>query len=313
MVNPVLARINGLRVEAHLGRTPMEVLPELPAAFVAEQSRRVLETGQPQREVALEAATPATGGAKRHYREQWYPVRVSGEVVGIGVIVEDVTDRMRAEAARDRVVGVVSHDLRSPLSAILMACSLLLGRELRPEIARTIARIQRSATHMRAVVEQLFDYARLDRSGNLPLARTWIDLGEVARRVIEEAELASSRTDTRVALEVHGDVRGQWDEARVAQVVSNLAGNALQHGERNVLVRVTGREDEVRIDVANEGSPIPEDLRPRLFEPFESGASDGSHLGLGLYIAREIVRAHGGSIEVQSNGTTVFAVRLPRR
>jgi signal transduction histidine kinase len=166
---------------------------------------------------------------------------------------------------------------------------------------------------MRAIVEQLFDFARLDKLGNLPLARTRFDLGELAHRVIEEAELASSRTDIQVRLEVQGSLLVEWDETRIAQVLANLVGNALQHGERSVLVRVEGRSREVMVDIANEGSSIPPDVLARIFEPFESAAGDRRHLGLGLFITREIVRAHGGRIDVRSGGgRTVFSLRLPR-
>jgi PAS domain S-box-containing protein len=313
MVNPVLAEMNGVPREAHPGKTPMELLPQVPADFLITHARRVVETGQPETDVLLETATPATHGATRHFLEHWYPVRVGGEIVGIGVIIEDVTERRRAEAARDRILAVVSHDLRSPLSAILTACSLLFARNPHPDVARVTARIQRSATRMRAIVDQLFDFARLDKLGNLPLARTPFDLGELAQRTVEEVELASSRIDVAVRVELHGGLRGEWDEARIAQVFSNLVGNALQHGERSVVVRVTGLNREVVIEVANEGPPIPPDLLGRIFEPFESSGDDRRHLGLGLFITREIVRAHGGQIEARSGaGRTLFSVRLPR-
>ncbi len=312
LVNPVLAKVNGVPAEEHIGKTPMEIVPDLSDPVLAV-ARRVLETGELVKDFPIEVATPATAGAKRHFLEQWFPIRVKDEIVGLGAIVEDVTERRRAESARDRIVAVVSHDLRNPLSAILMACSLLFARAPRPDIARLGARIQRSALRMQAIVGQLFDFARLDHDGHLPLDRARVDVGELLERVVEETELASPRRDLAVRIQREGNLDVVCDETRIAQVFSNLVGNALQHGQRSVVVRAIGHEHEVVVEVANGGKRIPPEVLARIFDPFESTASDATHLGLGLFITREIARAHGGRIEARSDDeSTTFVLTLPR-
>jgi signal transduction histidine kinase len=146
------------------------------------------------------------------------------------------------------------------------------------------------------------------------------DLGAVCRRAVDE--LRAAIPGRRIELDVRGDTTGTWDPARIAQVVSNLVANALEHGARNAAVglRVRGGADDVVVEVRNRGAAIPPELMAVMFEPFCRGSSlrDASRargLGLGLYIAREIVRGHGGTIEVVSadaRGTT-FTVRLPRQ
>lgn len=224
-------------------------------------------------------------------------------------------EKIRAESEadlRERVVAIVGHDLRNPLSAISMAGHLLVHREELPERERAVAqRIVDSAARMSRIIAQLLDYARLRQGRSLSLSLTSGDVAAVTRDVVEELRLA--RPDAVIGLEREGDCAVVCDVDSLAQVVSNLVGNALQHGEGAVTVRVRGEEDVVVLDVHNRGPPIPPAVLPRIFEPFQRGESSMS-LGLGLYISREIVRAHGGQMEVRSSAEqgTTFVVRLPR-
>jgi signal transduction histidine kinase len=145
------------------------------------------------------------------------------------------------------------------------------------------------------------------------------DLHEVCRGVV--AELQAAEPDRSVALELSGDGRGAWDPARMAQAVSNLVSNALEHGAPDAPVRVTvgGDEEHAIVEVENQGPPIPRELMAVMFEPFCRGSAlrDASHargLGLGLFIVSEIVGAHGGAVEVDSSAErgTRFTVILPR-
>lgn len=212
-------------------------------------------------------------------------------------------------------MGMLGHDLRTPLGAITMSADLLrVTRGARLEEATE--RILSSANRMQRMVEQLLDLTRIRLAGGMPLEPERVDLGAVASRVIDE--LKAAFPDASIELEVSGDVTGEWDSDRLLQVVSNLLGNAIQHarGSRQVTVRVTGREDTVELTSHNHGA-IPDTLLPVLFDPFRGGEMKRVRkgLGLGLYITRHIVEAHGGRIEVDSSeaaGTT-FTVRLPRR
>ena len=168
---------------------------------------------------------------------------------------------------------------------------------------------------MTRMIEQLLDFTRARLGEGIPVQRQAVDLREICSAVVEEFE---AQQPSRVHFVAGGPVPGLWDPDRMAQVMSNLIGNALAHGspEDPVEVQMSSGGGTVRLEVANRGRPIPESDRPAIFEPFRrthaSAAQDSSGLGLGLYIAREIVRAHRGSIDVASDESgTRFIVELP--
>jgi signal transduction histidine kinase len=170
---------------------------------------------------------------------------------------------------------------------------------------------------MARMVEQLLDFTRARVGGGFDLAPTGIDLGELCRRVIDELEVANPEWVLR--LETSGELGGTWDADRLEQVISNLVANAGKHGRRGgeIRVRVDGSDaDAVSIGIFNEGA-IPAHLRPALFDPFRrarDGREQSGGLGLGLFITRELVEAHGGRVSVHSSDEqgTEITVRLPR-
>jgi two-component system sensor histidine kinase/response regulator len=210
-------------------------------------------------------------------------------------------------------MAILSHDLRNPLNAVLTGAELLL-RTSQDEAARKHAeRIRSSGRRMADLVADILDLARWRVGGGVALEPASMDLGEVAQRVVAEHHL------DRILLELVGDLHGEWDAGRLAQVLSNLLGNAIQHGTggERIIVRVEGHQPHhVVLSVSNAGS-VPEAIRPRLFDPFRSHdrhkSGDGG-LGLGLYIAQQVVLAHGGSIELDASdpARTTFRVELPR-
>lgn len=222
---------------------------------------------------------------------------------------------------RDRVLGIVSHELKNSLSAVLMGAAIL-AEELDPSTkqAGLASRVLRSARRMDGIVADLLDVARTRFGAGLEIEAAPTDAHEVCARVVEELQMANRGRNIR--LEVGGGARGQWDGKRLEQVVSNLVANALQHGAEDSPVTVTSRglATEWTLAVHNQGEPIPPDLVPRLFAPFTrarpSATAKGSrcNLGIGLYVAHQVVLAHGGTIEVVSSAGdgTWFVVRLPR-
>lgn len=218
-----------------------------------------------------------------------------------------------ANRAKDLFLGVLGHDLRNPLSAILMSARLMLmADQLPPKERESILRIARNGERMAALIRDILDYARGQAPGGLPIAPRAANMADICRSMIDEVALLHA--NRAIQLETSGDLRGEWDRERVEQVISNLLTNALHHGNGNIRIDVVGTADHVGVSIHNGGKPIPPEQLPTLFEPFRRGAHGRSGLGLGLYIVHEILRAHGGRVEVTSSeeaGTT-FTTCWPR-
>ncbi len=232
-----------------------------------------------------------------------------------------VADELRETVRFNELfVGVLAHDLRSPLAAMLTAGELIKSRLEQAHDDRNlkpVGRILSSGQRMARMVEQLLDFTRLRFGGGMTLEPRPAELAPLVRQVVDELETANP--DRRIAVETSGDLGGAWDPDRLGQLFSNLLANAVQHGspEDGVHVRLTGdAPDVVQFAVHNMGS-VPPDLLSNLFEPLigSEGRRDKARgLGLGLFITREIAKAHGGDVSVtstQAAGTT-FTVTLPR-
>jgi signal transduction histidine kinase len=218
--------------------------------------------------------------------------------------------------------AVLAHDLRNPLGTITTAAQLLLMRLEDSGVAadsetKPLSRILSSGHRMTRMIEQLLDFTRARTGGGIELNPRQNDLGELCADVRGEFEVA--HPEWQIHCELIGNQNGRWDADRLLQLVSNVLANAGQHGqvEGGIHLKLDGSHpDFVRVEVHNGGS-IPESLLPHLFDPFRPtrhhrGRSGG--LGLGLFIVREIARAHGGSVDVSSSeaeGTT-FVIQLPR-
>jgi len=230
-----------------------------------------------------------------------------------------LAEQKSVDELREQLLGVVGHDLRSPLSSISMAAALMLKRGgLRDDDAKATARIARSADRISNIISQLLDFTRARLGGGVPIDPKPTDFGEVCTEVIAEYEMVHSNRALCFSSDMN--TQGVWDRERLAQVVSNLVGNAIQYSmpDSPIDVSLRGEGDVVSLWVHNDGPPIPAELLPTIFDPFRRGnrhAQRTEGLGLGLFIVREMVRAHSGEIRVQSTeaeGTT-FIVRLPRQ
>lgn len=217
----------------------------------------------------------------------------------------------------DLFTGMLGHDLRNPLGAILVAADLAMARAESDRVKKPISRILNSGRRMARMIDQLLDFTRMRLGAGIPLRPSPVDLAALVRQVVDELEGANP--EIAIRLEHAGDTRGTWDPDRLAQVFSNLVANAIHHGtpERGIRVGIDGAAAEsLRIEVQN-GGAIPPSLVDHVFEPMTRSERrrDGSQgLGLGLHITREIVRAHGGTIAVcssEEDGTT-FTITLPR-
>jgi signal transduction histidine kinase len=221
--------------------------------------------------------------------------------------------------ARELFIGVLGHDMRGPLHAIMMASELLLMDDTMSQnssIAST--RIFGSSKRLAAMLDDLLDFTSTRLGNTLAVSLRDGDMGETVGHVVNELRLR--HPSVRITYETSGELHGRWDFARIAQVVSNLGGNAIQHGDnaRPVAIRLAGETDQVVLTVHNEGAPITPQALGRIFDPLTRGEMQAHQdlkgsIGLGLYICREIALSHDGSIGVTSdeNGTT-FVVRIAR-
>jgi signal transduction histidine kinase len=228
---------------------------------------------------------------------------------------------LRSEAERattrfhEEMLGIVGHDLRNPLAAMTVGIELLRARIVDAASEGVLGRLENSARRMTKIVEQLLDVTRARLGTGIPVVRCALQLQPLIASVLDELRLAYRTT----AFELRGeDVHGTWDGDRLGQVIANLAGNAAQYGKAGgaVVIELSHASGAAVVSIWNplRGAPIPPDVLDTLFDPFERGRASEhpGGLGLGLYIVREIVRAHGGTITVESSAAgTTFRVVLP--
>ncbi len=227
------------------------------------------------------------------------------------------------DQAKEVFLAILGHDLRTPLGAIYTSASFMVETQALQEPALTLTtRIARSASRTVAMVGDLLDFTRARLGGGIPVERAPMSIGKMVHDVVDE--IAAANPKRRFEVETRREGNGEWDCERLTQALSNLISNAVQHGDDGslVCVEVEGGDGDVRIAIHNRGKPIPKDRLNGIFNPMKprnkvvepaAGGPQGS-LGLGLYIAQQIIQAHQGSIEVESNAEhgTTFTVCLPR-
>jgi signal transduction histidine kinase len=224
--------------------------------------------------------------------------------------------------SKEMFLAILGHDLRTPLGAVIMSSQFMLetGDLKEPHLELT-SRIARAGLRMNQMVGALLDFTRSRLGGGIPIERASMNMGKAVHDVV--GEICAVYPSRKVEIDARGSLDGNWDCARVSQVLTNLIGNALEHGaaDTSVTVDVHGDTDQVTVQIHNRGAAIPPEQLRGLFNPMkksESGAVGGNgptgNLGLGLYIAERIVHAHKGEIVVESSEEdgTRFTVHLPR-
>ncbi|MGF6396974.1 signal transduction histidine kinase [Pseudomonas frederiksbergensis] len=223
--------------------------------------------------------------------------------------------------SRDIFLAILGHDLRAPLQAVSMSTEILMRKTNLEGDALTCAlHIKRGTRHMAVMIGDLLELVRSRLGKSLPIEPAPMDLADTAREAIAQA--CAAHPQCVPTLSIEGDTQGVWDGRRLDQMLQNLIGNALQHGSSNNAVKLTlrGEADSVRLTVHNDGAPIPPEALPTIFDPLVRSANEAlngptTSLGLGLFIVKEVVKAHQGTIEVSSNEAdgTLFTVVLPRK
>ena len=307
--------MDDVRVDSVEGRgTTVELRKSLPAqaSMVTSQLLRSIET-----ELSRQSSETPFDEVRRQNQEL---IRVlndlkahQAELARVNLALEE-----RVEFER-QLVGIVSHDLRNPLGAILMSAALLVRRaNLDDAQLRAVNRISAAGDRAERMIRDLLDFTQARIGGGIPVQRADMDMHALARNIIDE--LRTAHLEREIQLEQSGDGGGVWDSDRVAQILTNLVRNAIQNSPRGTPVHVEscGVGDSLLLKVHNHGVPISPEAGAVLFEPMRRGGAQAQKghygLGLGLFIVKQIVVAHQGAIAFHSSeaeGTT-FSVSLPR-
>jgi phosphoserine phosphatase RsbU/P len=318
--NPAFERHTGL--VGAVGRTIRELAPGHEAHWF-DIYGRIARTGRPER---FQQPARALG---REY--DVYAFRIGApEEHRVAILFNDITKRTLAERALQeradferQLIGIVSHDLRNPLQAILMGTGALFRRadELDEKTLKCAHRIQSATERATRLVRDLLDFTRARLGGGIPVQRTPANLHALVREVVEDVQTRSSERTLQHEQAGPGD--GAWDAGRLVQVAQNLLTNAVKFSppDTPITVRTQGEDDWVQLEVHNLGPPIPPEQLACMFQPFsrgqahaDAGHDAGHSVGLGLYIVDQLVRAHGGHVAVTSTAEagTTFRVHLPR-
>lgn len=311
-VSDEFCRQTGLSRSQALGKTSRELwgTPQSEMAFL--QQKRIVDEGG---RLDWQEYSHEQAGELVYYRWRMEAITgADGERRGAIAFTLNVTEEIEskkkqqeAEQQRELFLGILGHDLRSPLNVLRLSGEALLQQASEPGVLRIADRILRTVERMTRMADQLLELARA-KSGQLRLERSAVDISKLCRDMVEEARFAESA----IALEAPERVEGYWDSGRLAQLLQNLLANAIDHGKPPIVVKVECDGSRCHVDVCNhnrEGAIEPESV-PGMFEAYESGAN--AHHGLGLHIASQIALAHGGRIIVDSSESrTCMRLELP--
>ena len=311
LYNDAYRELLGERHPAALGACGRDVWPD--AGPVLE---RVLAHGTALAPPPEPSRSPGPGPAASSVGGMSYsPIRdESGAIAGVYCTASASPLRLQSD---ETFLRLLAHDLRNPLSAIATAAQLLALRADTPRITTPVSRILDSAERLEHMIVQLVDVARLRWGAGLELERARVDLAELAREVVAEF---GANPSCPIRVSSAGDLSGHWDRERLRQLLLTLTTNAARHGTFGapITLHLDGSATGVVELEAQNGGAITDELQAAIFEPLEQGKRvqrEGSNgLGLGLYLARQIVFAHGGSIQLDSDAAkgTRFRVTLPR-
>ena len=284
---------------------------------VVQRWQSSLATGQP---FEMEFPLRGADGVFRWFLTRVHPLYdESGNVVRWFGSNTNIDERRRNEDFKEGFLGILGYDLRNPLNTILTTSRVLIRRpDISPEVSKRLDRMVSSGVRMQRMIEQLLDLTRARLGGGIPLELSAaVPLEPLVTKIVDEVRAAHPQAE--IELRTTG-LTASLDPDRFEQVVSNLVGNAVAHGDPNKPIRVSLEADgsHARLRVHNEGKPIDPHFLPILFSPFARGEKPhgrSAGLGLGLYISERIVAAHDGSLSVDSSADsgTTFQVTIPTR
>jgi sigma-B regulation protein RsbU (phosphoserine phosphatase) len=250
---------------------------------------------------------------RRRYERELVEARAAADTAG-AIVKSQLDFEQQTAELREQFIAILGHDLRNPLASIAAAGRMLRKEEQTDRSTKVLDLMQGSVVRMSGLIDNVLDFARARLGGGIVLDRRAEELEPILRQVIEELRYSHLDRRIEVSIELGGPI--SCDSSRIGQLVSNLLGNALTHGTPDEPVRLSAATVDGRLElwIANGGAPISSDAMTRLFQPFFKGEAGTSQrgLGLGLYIASEIARAHGGAITVSSGvNETRFTFVMP--
>ena len=306
-VNHAFEQLLGATRAAAVGERLWEFAAPLMGGELERELRRAAAQGAP---LTFEAPFPD---------DRWFEVRAFPRGDGLTAYLRDVTERRRSQEVQANLLGIVGHDLRTPITSILISAGALSRDPALTERQRSkVERIETVAEHMARLIQDLLDYSRARLGQGLSVRPADTDLDAICRNALDQ--IRATHGERTVVYRHEGDGRGRWDPDRILQVLLNLLTNAIRYGDPDTVVTLSwrGEADRKIVSVHNRGPVIPQALLGQIFEPGKRGqageATRGS-VGLGLYIVKQIAVAHGGAVTVRSSegeGTT-FEVVLPAR
>ncbi|MCK9620432.1 MAG: PAS domain-containing protein [Methylobacter sp.] len=328
LINDRLAEINGLPAVAHIGKRIHDIVPML-APAAEEIVNQILSTGAPVNNHELSGETPSAPGVIRYWNESWYPLHNNnGEVIGFGVIVEDITDRkqtekdlLEADRRKDEFLAMLAHELRNPLAPISNAVNILKLPSL-DEAQLTWCRdvIGRQVEHMVRLVDDLLDVSRISR-GKIELKKEPLEVSAIVRRAVETSQplIDAHRHEFSVHLPPE-PLYVKGDPVRLSQAVSNLLNNAAKYTDEggSIVLTVEPAGNDILFRVRDNGRGLAPSALSGLFQLFYQvdrtiDRAEGG-LGIGLALVKSLVAMHGGEVWAQSEGRgkgSEFVIRLP--
>lgn len=311
------AALLGISAAEAVGRQVSELL----GPALADELERARHRGDFETERLL----PTAHGQRRLKLHVCRWLGASGEASGFSLVLQEtaethksVNELLLGSELNEQLLGLVSHDLKNPLQAVALLTALALRQESPPTIRRYLERIKGSTERSVQMIQDLLDFARLRKTGSLPIEPAHGSLLPLLEEEVAHAHKV--RPERHIDFSSEGDLSATFDAPAIRQVVRHLIGNALVHTTEDVAIAVAARDtgDGLELTVHDEGPQLSTDVKARLFSPFMSGTGTagggGRSIGLGLTIAKAAVHAHGGSIDVTSTAPTgtTFTVRLPR-
>jgi PAS domain S-box-containing protein len=310
-VNPAYSALYGLPPEQVVGNSFAVIFPVEDREAAMQQYHAVFSAPDPPS--SYEARVQRPDGTERIVEARADFLVRDGERVAMISAIRDITERTRAERVQQDFIAMASHDLLTPVTVLRARAQLQQRRQVYDEAS--MVAILEQTTRIERMIIDLRELVQVE-GGHLTLRVGAVDLGELAHHAVDRVRI--QRTGHPMRIEIPDmPIIGQWDPDRLGQVLDNLLGNAVKYSPPcgEIVVRVTAAQGEARLSVTDQGPGIPSEVLPHLFERFYRGehhAGDAG-LGLGLYISRMLVEAHGGRIGVRSalgSGST-FTIVLP--